>query len=277
MAVIPNSINYEAIENFEEFSMYFIGFFYADGNLLIPKNRINVRRVAIYQSYKDSDILEHINKVATPLNILKIDKRDRSRIWEINNKRIYDFLCSLGLTQAKSLTVRFPKWISEKENKRHFLRGLLDGDGWVSICKTNKTLIIGYCGNPMMVEGFEKEIHNTLGIRGTFTKTNPNNHKVTYVSAKALQLGKYLYEDSTISINRKIEKFYKYNNDFEKRKLGIFADSRTIFEINKQGEIINEFPSLKVASMLTGLKTNSIGNVLSKRRKYLFKRKFVYK
>ena len=103
-----------------EFSMYFLGFMYADGNILTPKDRPNVRRISISQSNKDFDVLKSISDIITPGYSFATRLRDNCSDWQINSKKIYDRLTEFGLIQNKSLTIGFPEL--NYVNKRHFVR-----------------------------------------------------------------------------------------------------------------------------------------------------------
>jgi intein/homing endonuclease len=115
---------------------YFIGLMASDGNLYHKTSymiRINLKS-------SDVDIL---NKIRDNLNIgtVKIierknyDKIQKSALFRINNKSLYNKLLEIGLTPNKSLTLQWPK--IPKEYYRDFVRGFFDGDGSISFNKAS--------------------------------------------------------------------------------------------------------------------------------------------
>lgn len=86
--------------------------------------------------------------------------------------QVTDFLCSLGLTPAKSRTIEWPSIPSELEPD--FVRGVLDGDGWVS--KSTKRRAVGFCGASM---AFGRSLSDWLNAQGI-------THRVEYAEPQDL-------------------------------------------------------------------------------------------
>jgi transposase len=130
---------FDAIDTPEK--AYILGFTYADGCNQKDANYINYDI-----SLKDLDIL---NKIAERIYIDNPHERVRNYVREknyqgnrkefhysvlsINSKHICDVLDKLGCSPRKSLTVKFPEWLTDKELQRHFIRGYYDGDGGIFI------------------------------------------------------------------------------------------------------------------------------------------------
>lgn len=186
---------------------YWLGFLYADG--AISKDGRNI----VELSLKSSDI-NHLEKFKSSLGFKKekhIFQDDiRCRI-EIVDKHTRQQLIFLGCTPRKSLTLTFP---TEEQVPfyllPHFLRGYMDGDGSV------------YLGKQKNKNGTVKEFPR-LSILGTHNFLSNAIEKMNWPIAKIRQpsgayavewahhKAKYildtLYQNATIYLDRKMEKY----------------------------------------------------------------------
>lgn len=144
-------IDYHCFDNLDAaWKLYFLGLIYADGNLC---------RNAISVSLQDRDkyILDIFSKLIfedrPPLLVPKTKPhyRDMYKL-SIQSNYIYDKFLGYGLYPNKSLTIDFPKYISDSPFISDFVRGHFDGDGgigerqlkngkhhyYVFICGSNK-------------------------------------------------------------------------------------------------------------------------------------------
>lgn len=111
---------------------YFLGFLISDGNVIGNTVRLSLNE-------KDIDILKIFKSVTKNENKLYEDKRGCVS-FGVKRKKWVDDLSKYGVVPNKTLIVKIP-YIKE-ELMHHLLRGLIDGDGWVT--KRGK---IGFCGN----------------------------------------------------------------------------------------------------------------------------------
>lgn len=120
---------------------YWLGFLYADGNVVNYGNY----EVKISLAYKDlnhlkefeKDILLNENDTIVYSYTAKIKEKEYpSAKLIVSNKTIVEQLIDLGCIPNKSLTITFPdESIVPKHLIRHFIRGYFDGDGSVSPIK----------------------------------------------------------------------------------------------------------------------------------------------
>ncbi len=89
------------------------------------------------------------------------DKTKYIYMFEFYREKMRDDLQKLGLTQRKSLTMKFPN-VTE-EYMRHFIRGCWDGDGSVYIGKNNKINASYVSGSKDFIERLAHELHK-IGI-----------------------------------------------------------------------------------------------------------------
>jgi hypothetical protein len=127
---------------------YVLGFIYADGSLDAgkkntktngkknTKTKTTIASPRCSISQKSPEILEKIKVLMScDKKLYKAKNRPRGHIYHLvlNNEEIYEDLLKLGLTPAKSLSVKFPEM--PQDCIRHFIRGCWDGDGSVYLEK----------------------------------------------------------------------------------------------------------------------------------------------
>lgn len=208
---------------------YMLGFIYADGNNLFSTNRI-----AIQLSIVDKEILQKFSKIMFNEEILKYNKyKQRSgKEFEYVSLNMYSkymsqHLAILGVVERKSKLIIFPEWL-DKSLYKHFIRGLIDGDGWIYLAGHNRLsphvgLICTRQINDKLSILFEKE----LGLKSYLCKANKQDFDImceirvkNYHQTKILL--DWLYKDATIYLQRKYniyqEFLKKYDNLREQNK-----------------------------------------------------------
>jgi intein-encoded DNA endonuclease-like protein len=174
---------------------YVLGFILTDG--CISGNMIII-------SQKDHEILDRIRGAIETNNPIRKRKNGRSHIHTlvINRKSMVEDLAKLGIGEKKSLTVKFPEVPSEYLH--HFIRGVVDGDGWVQdrgyVMKvTSGSANFSYALCDVLIdEGFNARV------------TSDNNVFRVTVSGKqdVIKLGEWLYVDcGDLLLERKRQRF----------------------------------------------------------------------
>lgn len=202
---------------------YILGFIYADGNNLFQTNRI-----AIQLSIVDKEILQKFSQIMFGQEILKYSKRknNKGKIFEYATLNMYSkymsqHLATLGVVERKSHKIIFPEWL-DKSLYRHFIRGLIDGDGWIYLPKSNRNspnvgLICTRQINDYIKEFLDKE----LNLKAYLCKAHKQNINVmceirvkNYHQCKIFM--DWLYQNSTIYLKRKFDLYQNflvnYNN-----------------------------------------------------------------
>lgn len=208
-------INEKSFDNITtEEQYYWLGFMYADGNISSEGNRIEVRL-----SIKD---LEHLEKFK---KFLELSTEIRTGVCNgngfchlsVRNKHMWNTLNSLGCSPQKSLTLKFPKseFFKSAENVLHFLRGYVDGDGCLSTyCNTTKTSIrteINIVGTEQFLTSINKMFKNKGYIRSKKSKNYDNkSYSLTFSDVPSRKLARLLYENATIYLDRKYEKYLEF-------------------------------------------------------------------
>lgn len=192
---------------------YAIGLIATDGNLSSSGRHINF-------TSKD---FEQINNFQKALGInLRIGRKSsgqvRDKIYyvvQIGDVLFYDFLISIGITQAKS------KIIGQVAIPRtfffDFLRGVLDGDGYVhsyfdSRWKSSFLWYIGFCSASLeFLSWIRSELRMKLGIKGHITTSKGSScMQLKYGKQEAIILVRRLYfTANSICLSRKRLKIQK--------------------------------------------------------------------
>ena len=195
-----NEAFFNKIDNEEK--AYWLGFITADGSVtdrsliikLCSKDRNHL--VKFLKSIKSQHVIYDI--IIRMVN----DKQQTQCGVGVNSIKLVADLNNLGVMQNKSLVV---KPCSQVPNNliRHYWRGIIDGDGYISYGRRNKSWKIGLTGNRYIVESFCSWIQ-------CFTKTKakprhyPNYCLIQYGGNKITKnIAKTLYENSNIFLDRK--------------------------------------------------------------------------
>lgn len=186
---------------------YFLGFIVADGGLHPTQNRLQI-------SQKDPDVLYDFKKYIEFDG--PVTKRKNRNVYEISmssRKLISDFL-NLGIYPGKTYTVEFPIIPIELEN--HFMRGVFDGDGCISIHRDSRDNSergqVNMCsGSKDFIDVYVDKLVSYCGVK----KNNIRNPKGTYYVidwgglSDVERIYRFLYKDANIYLNRKKKTFEK--------------------------------------------------------------------
>lgn len=151
-------INRDYFDTISPESVYWLGFIAADGRVLFKrrKNGHLDRKLIIRLSISDGEHLFRLKSALSSSHKVRYEPKTKSIRLTINNTRLIHSLISAGILQFKS-----GKWISFASMQGHFIRGLIDGDGWVSKSKRGR-IYIGFC-SPHRKHVFE--VRKFLGYR----------------------------------------------------------------------------------------------------------------
>lgn len=124
----------------------------------------------------------------------------RAVFLSIYSNRICDKLAEYGIVPRKSKIAEIPE---SMKNNRHFWRGMIDGDGWVSL------KMLGLCGTLSVVSSFRQFIED-LGLilninipRVVISMKTNFCYECRYQGRYTKILLSHLYQSDDISLNRK--------------------------------------------------------------------------
>ena len=195
---------------------YILGFLMADGCVCkSTSDKTSPDRLIIQISYKDRSILEFIQKELGSNYKIKdfipngTYSNNMMSSLIINSTELCTDLIKYGVVPNKTGKESFPKL---RENlKRHFIRGFLDGDGWITSNNTGSTTI-GFISNYTMLESIKSEINKSLNIKSTARiyndyRSDKNIYYLEYSHRDDIeQLKKYLYHNAEFYLERKASK-----------------------------------------------------------------------
>lgn len=185
---------------------YWLGFLFADGAITT-----NGKSYDIELGLKLSD-KKHVEKFAKAVGKENITIDSYRARCILGSKHMFNVLYNYGCTTRKSLTLQFPKLsiFKNKELIRHFIRGYVDGDGCLSWANKEHTrCVVSILGTCNFLKGITDMFPATCKL-----SKNDKNQDITLVLSYNGKLGfsfcKYLYENSTIYLQRKYERYLQY-------------------------------------------------------------------
>lgn len=201
---------FETIDTEEK--AYWLGFILADGYL----NNQGV--VGIELSIEDEMHLHKFKnsiKSEAPVKIYNknstFGKQTNCR-FQITNETLYFSLLDLGITRNKTNDGKIPN--VDSNLLRHLVRGYFDGNGCIVIKELKKSdgyrcTGISFCGTKEIL----KYIEELSGFSWTWSKrrnNDTNNYQIGVGRVEDLKnFLNYMYEDSTVYLDRKYEKYLK--------------------------------------------------------------------
>lgn len=187
---------------------YWLGFIFADGYVSKENN------FELSLAIKD---LDHLNKFKEFIKfggkIYIDDKVGRCRL-QFQDPQIVNSLKRIGCVNRKSLILRFPD--IHEYLKSHFIRGYFDGDGCINDPK--QSITVGIIGT----KEFLNVVHDIANIpkdkiKHRQPKHSPEVHISQFSGEDARNFGRVIYNDSTVHLERKRDRFTKHLEKHEYR------------------------------------------------------------
>ena len=193
-----NESYFDVIDSEEK--AYWLGFLFADGN-------VYKSTVALKLATKDVD---HIRKFTSALQSQHPIKRATDRdayVVKIGSEKLSSSLISRGVMPKKSLIVTFPTFLDE-QGKRHFIRGVFDGDGWITYYKPKDMVrpswTLGFFSGS---QSFLADIQEVIGLGGSLHPYR-KGHQLSYGGNLLVpKVCDYLYGGSSVYLPRKYGKY----------------------------------------------------------------------
>lgn len=189
------TVNIDFFKTWSSEMAYVLGFILTDG--CVNGNTFTI-------SQKDSYILERINYAMGSNYPITKRKNGKYHLYtlSISRKEMVSDLFALGITEKKSLTVEFPK--VPNVFLPHFIRGVIDGDGWVQ----DRGYVMNVTSGSFLFSYYLHEVLNHFKFNSRVSKTN-GVYRV-WVSGKRdiVELSRWLYRDcGDLFLPRKRERF----------------------------------------------------------------------
>jgi hypothetical protein len=200
---------------------YWLGFIYADGYITMPHS------FGVALAKRDIGHLQKLLKSLKsnhPLHNYRSNgdygKNEYTRFL-LNSENVYNQLQAKGVKLRKSLIIEYPnEGVLPKCLYKHFIRGYFDGDG--SLVLSERSINFKICGTKEFLTKLT-DIFNEVSAYDFQYKLfkrrqdDKNNYYISYGGKyKIYSVMNYLYENSTIYLDRKMEKYQLlkqlYNN-----------------------------------------------------------------
>jgi hypothetical protein len=205
--------NYTNLDFFEKINnekkAYWIGFFYADGNIRSKTNQINVT-LKISDYYHLEKLAKIFNK---KLNTRKFkDNREQCKqkfyssvILNISSKQLKDDLISKGVIPRKTYNDLDDIFNYIPDNLiNHFVRGYFDGDGCIYTTKEKTKNYISFVGGRKFLEKIQNIIIKKTGVSKTKIQKEKGCDRLVWGGAEQIKfILEWLYQDATIFLERK--------------------------------------------------------------------------
>lgn len=210
-------VNHDFFKKWTPEMAYVLGFFAADGNMIRGKRGNHY--ISFYSC--DRELIDEIRNLLCSDHKVAVKKTKDSQ-WkmcyrlQIGSKKIFDDLVRLGMIPNKSLSIQFPRIPSKCLHG--FIRGYFDGDGhvWTGIIhkdrrNPDRTLRIGFTsGSRGFLDGLHAVLRRKLGIEGSLCRAGENAYQLRYSIRPALILQNFMYNNSTVYLERKKRIFDRY-------------------------------------------------------------------
>ncbi len=177
---------------------YWLGMLLSDGN--VYKNTLTLKLML-----SDYDHVVKFQKALEAEQPIRCGKNYAS--FSTNNKKLCEDLLKFNMIPRKSLIVDYP--IIEPTYNKDFIRGYFDGDGCISFdYKTPKYKRFSiFSGSKKIISKIKKIIEDEVGIEINQSKCNGGFSINTAKKINIEKLFHYLYNASTIHLERKFIKF----------------------------------------------------------------------
>ena len=204
----------DLIENFfedidTEEKAYFLGLITTDGNVFEPDSMGRQASISITLQEEDEYLLQRFKDATKTTTAISHDGRGSAMVAIRSNIMAKD-LSKYGVVPRKSFITYLP--LIREDLMPHLIRGIIDGDGSVASLQREKHLHgISLCGTHALVEG----VLNYLLDKGIATsRVSVYDYKDKQLSQFRISriedmynVGKWLYKDATIFMQRKYEAF----------------------------------------------------------------------
>lgn len=185
---------------------YWWGFIYADG--CIHKRSLTVTLKASDKNHliKLKTFLKSEHPVKIVNRYIKGNKAYKSAHYYATDRHLANRLRELGIVPKRG---KFKQAITHlpKDLERHWIRGLMDGDGSVAMDSGSRGPSIGFCGSALMMNWIREILANNTGTNPDLSIQKHRIASLYYLSFSgnvvAHAVSDWLYQDATIWLSRK--------------------------------------------------------------------------
>lgn len=193
---------------------YWLGFMFADGYIVNNKNRYGQDKFGISVAEDSADVIEKFKASLKATNPILYDysgnkygKQTLHKLVLCSQKTVND-LINKGCVKQKTLILEPPKHVPEALI-RHFLRGFFDGDGALCRCPKKDSTYIGFNVSFTTTKSVAEWIYSIIKMGNVYKE---ERREYTWYwkldgNQQVIKFYHYLYDDATIWMDRKYNKF----------------------------------------------------------------------
>lgn len=195
----------------DEFTAYFYGLLLTDGS--VHETSDHKKRISLF--INDKDIVVKVAKwLGCADKVRKYGKRYRL---QIHSDVLFNDLRALGCTKNKTREANYPFIL--KNLDKHFIRGVLDGDGSFSVRNRHKGFYLKFNGNQLLLYGIFTKIKEHVDVSPSHINypidyddhyTMDSYCFITYNKYSTLKVRDWLYNEAKIFGDRKYQLAYEY-------------------------------------------------------------------
>jgi hypothetical protein len=127
----------------------------------------------------------------------------------VHNKYLALILNSYGIKARRKIFEFETHKFVPADFMKHFIRGIIDGDGCISVNKHNN-LRVDLCGNVEMLEFVKNFFSNSVEVPKVKTHQIKGTSQIGWGGSSAFKILNFLYGDSLIYLERKFKTFQNY-------------------------------------------------------------------
>ncbi len=202
----PFTVKRDYFEKWSPEMAYMLGYVVADGGLRPSRYELKLKSI-------DYEILEWCNQQFKSNYPITEEKNTNCYILYIYSKEIIQSLEKLGVHARKSLTVELPK--IPKEFFWDYLRGNVDGDGYVGIPKRSQ-IKFGLTSNFVYLSQILKVLNERIGC--PLYAINPQGRagQIAINGKHAYRCLKEMYDNERFALSRKRARAFHAIREYER-------------------------------------------------------------
>lgn len=210
------SVNENFFDELNERSAYWLGFLYADGYVRLKDGKSGELKIKLKDTDKNH-IEDFLNDIGSNAPIkCGIEKNSKFCQANVNSTYLIKRLFNLGCVNNKTFKITLPEL--NDEIMCHFIRGYFDGDGGISKIK-GKWDKVSIAGNQNFIESLKQYLlEYDISKIYIYTQGKIKILSITNIS-DIIKFKKIIYNNDTISLERKKNRFNEVNNDFVNKEV----------------------------------------------------------
>lgn len=196
---------------------YWIGFLQADatinkGRLVLALSSKDKLHLEKFKSFiKSNSPIHEYKQIMGKKSIVKNKEKEYFYVYlGVSSKEMIQDLSKYDIVPNKTFKTNFGINIPD-EFMGSYMAGLLDGDGFVTIC--NNKITLGFLGNSNTAIDYQKYLLNklpNLSNNKIILHANMKNKSIRFSGKQVLDIGKFLYSNTKDYLPRKRDKILNF-------------------------------------------------------------------